>query len=171
MPIFFPRSIGPVFIDVVVEESATAAMEIPSHPVERGAKISDHAWRLPTTLKMTNITQDVTGPWRALNDIMALAEPFDILNGFDLFPNMMIESIEPQRDVIWANVLFFTVSLKEVIIVETAESAGNAGTGGDPRGQGKTARGQVQARKVDTASGRGAKVKAELRASSGTAVA
>ncbi len=164
MPIFFPRSVGPVFIAVGVEESATASMEIPSHPVERGAKISDHAWRLPTTLKMTNITQDVTGPWRALNDLMAQAEPFDILTGFDLFENMMIESIEPQRDVIWSNVLYFTVSLKEVIIVETAEGTGNAGTGGDPRGQGKTTRGQVQARKVDVSSGRGAAVRSGLPA-------
>lgn len=158
MPVFFPRSIGPVFIDVVVEESASASMEIPSHPVERGAKISDHAWRLPTTLKMTNITQDVTGPWRAMNDLMAQAEPFDILTGFDLFPNMMIESIEPQRDVIWSNVLYFTVSFKEVIIVDSAEGVGNAGTGGDPRGQGLSARGQVQARQVDVSGGRAAAV-------------
>lgn len=163
MTVFFPRSIGPVFIDVVVEESAEASMEIPSHPVERGAKISDHAWRLPNTLQMTNICQDVTGPWRALQDIMATAEPFDILTGFDLFENMMIESIKPQRDVVWGNVLFHTVTFKEVIIVSTAEGAGNAGTGGDERGQGKATRGQVQARKVDTSSGRGAAVANSLQ--------
>jgi hypothetical protein len=164
MPVAFPRSLGPVVLDVVISEEAEASMEIPSHPVEKGAKISDHAWRLPTTLTRECINGDVTGTWQALTGLMAQAEPFDVLNGFDLFESMMIESITPRRDVTLCQVISFSVSLKEVIIVQTAESAGNAGTGGDQRGQGKTTRGQVQAREVSTASGRGAQVSAAVKA-------
>ncbi|TNC14924.1 hypothetical protein FF100_04940 [Methylobacterium terricola] len=151
-------------VDVVISEEAEASMEIPSHPVEKGAKISDHAWRLPTTLTMECINGDVTGTWQALTDLMAQAEPFDILNGFDLFESMMIERINPRRDVTLCQVISFSVELKEVVIVETATTAGNAGTGGDQRGQGKTTRGQVQAREVSTASGRGAQVGAAVAA-------
>ena len=164
MAVVFPRNIGPVVIDVVISEEAEASMEIPSHPVEKGAKISDHAWRLPTTLTMECINGDVTGTWQALTDLMAEAEPFDILNGFDLFESMMIERINPRRDVTLCQVISFSVELKEVVIVETATTAGNAGTGGDQRGQGKTTRGQVQAREVPTASGRGAQVGAAVKA-------
>lgn len=164
MAVFFPRSIGPVLIDVVVAEEASASMEIPKHPVERGAKISDHAWRLPTTLTMECVNGDVTGTWQALTDLMAQAEPFDILTGFDLFESMMITKIDPKRDVTWCNVISFTINFEEVIVVETAETQGNAGTGGDQRGQGKTARGTVQPRAVDTTSGRGAAVSAAVSA-------
>lgn len=155
MAVFFPRFLGPVFIDVVISEEATASMEIPSHPVEKGAKISDHAWRVPTTLKMECINGDVTASWRALNAVMEEAEPFDVISGFDIFPSMMIEEITPRRDVTFCNVLSVTVSLKEVIIVGTAEG-GNAGTGGDERGAGRADRGQVQARQVDTSTPSGA---------------
>jgi hypothetical protein len=161
MAVFFPRFVGPVFIDVVISEEAEASMEIPSHPVEQGAKISDHAWRVPTTCKMECICQDVTGPWRAMNDLMRQAEPFDIVTGFDIFPSMMIERITPRRDVLLSQILSFEVEFKEVIIVSTAEG-GNAGTGGDERGAGRADRGQVQARSVDTSGGRGASVAAGL---------
>lgn len=162
MAIFFARSIGPVVIDCVLSEEPKGSMEIPSHPVEKGAKISDHAWRLPTTLKMEIASADQAGTWQALTDLMAEAEPFDILSGFDLFESMMIEEVEAKRDVSWPVDFLGTVSLKEIIIVETATTAGNAGTGGDERGQSKTARGQVQARKVSTDTGRGAEVKSTL---------
>ena len=163
MAVFFPRFVGPVFIDVVISEEAEFSMEIPSHPVEKGAKISDHAWRVPTTLKMECLCQDVTGPLRALADLMAQAEPFDIVSGFDIFPSMMIEKITPRRDVTLAQILSFQVEFKEVIIVGTAEG-GNAGTGGDERGAGRADRGQVQALGVDTSGGRGAAVASSLGA-------
>jgi hypothetical protein len=163
MAVFFPRLIGPIFIDVVISEEAHASMEIPDHPVEKGAKISDHAWRVPTGLTMEAISQDVIGTWRALNDLMAQAEPFDIISGFDIHESMMIKDLHARRDVTTGQILAVSVELKEVIIVETAEG-GNSGTGGDERGAGRSDRGQVQSRAVDTSSGRGQSLSRELRA-------
>lgn len=164
MAIFFPRSIGPVFIDVVVSEDFEASSEIPEHPVERGAKLVDHVWENAEKLTMECLTENMTDTLRALRDLKAQAEPFDILTGFDLFEDMLIENIHAHRDVVWSTILSVSVTFKHANIVDTAEGAGNGGTGGDPRGQGKTARGQVQARKVDVSSGRGAAVRSGLPA-------
>lgn len=157
MAVLFPlRSLGGVFIDVVMEESVEAEVEIPEHPVERGAKISDHAYRKPTIVKMTCVAADTTS-WQSLYDLMKKTEPFDLQTGFDLFPSMLIQKLEPKRDSTTGQVLAFEVTAKEVIIVSSQQGSqgGNQGTGGDERAQAKTERGQVQARSVDTTSGRG----------------
>lgn len=147
------RDIGGVFIDVVVSEDATASMEIPQHPVEKGAKISDHAFRQPTTLKMTCANGgDPVASFNALMDVMKRSEPFDVITGFGLFQNMLIESINPTRDVTTGQILAFDASLKEVIIVES-QTGGASKNGGDERGAGKTERGEVQAKAVDTGPG------------------
>lgn len=174
--IVFPRFIGPVYIDAVISEKATASMEVPTHPVERGAKISDHAWILPKTLEMTCLNQDMTGPWRDLVSLMEEAEPFDILTGFDLFESMMITAIEANRDAIYGNVLSHTVTLTEINIVESQEGPAKSDTtdskgksksttGGDERGASKTDRGPVATKSVDTSTGRGASVGVSLAGS------
>jgi hypothetical protein len=174
--IVFPRFIGPVYIDAVISEKATASMEVPTHPVERGAKISDHAWILPKTLEMTCLNQDMTGPWRDLISLMEEAEPFDILTGFDLFESMMITNIEANRDAIYGNVLSHTVTLTEINIVESQEGPAKSDTtdskgkstnttGGDERGASRTDRGPVATKPVDTGTGRGASLGASLAGS------
>lgn len=169
--VIFPfRTIGPVPVDVVVEESLEASMEIPEHPVERGAKLTDHAYRKPTKLKMTVWTKEAMPTWQVLYALMKQAEPFAIVTGFDLFDSMLIESIEPKRDAETSTILAFDCTLKEIMVVSSQESsgkgaeAGNQGTGGDERGQAKTERGEVQAREVNTSSGRGEAVLNELEA-------
>ena len=84
------RDIGGVPIDVVIKESAEAAMEIPSHPVETGARISDHAWRTPTALSLECASAGVSATYEALFAVMKQAEPFAIVTGFTLFDNMLI---------------------------------------------------------------------------------
>lgn len=149
------RDIGGVPIDVVIKESAASAMEIPTHPVETGAKISDHAWRTPTTLSLECASAGVTDTYEALFAVMKQAEPFSIVTGFTLFDNMLISKLSPARDATTGNVLKFSCELKEVIRVssQTTTTQGRAGgRGGDARGQGKTQRGQVQALDVTGAS-------------------
>jgi hypothetical protein len=173
--IVFPRFVGPVYIDAVISEKFSASMEVPTHPVERGAKISDHAWILPQTLEMVCLNQDMTGPLRALVGLMEEAEPFDILSGFDLHESFMITAIEANRDAIYGNVLSHTVTLTEINIVESQEGPAQSDTtdskgkakgakGGDERGASKTDRGPVATKPVDTSVGRGASVAATLSA-------
>jgi hypothetical protein len=40
------RSLGELFPDVVVEESHEDSLQITEHPVEQGASINDHAFRM-----------------------------------------------------------------------------------------------------------------------------
>lgn len=135
--ILFPRTIGPVAIDVVVSESITSSLEIAKHPVESGAQISDHAWRKPYQVELAGAVGQESAI-AAYNSLLALqesVEPFDLLTGLKLFNNMLIERLQPMRDITYGRVLNFTATLSEVIIVSSAE--------GDV-----AERGQVQARKV-----------------------
>ena len=152
--ILLVRSLGGVFVDVVISEQATASMEIPDHPVERGAKISDHAWRVPTKLTMScAASASPVLTYQAIFEVMKRAEPFDVVTGFAIFENMMIESLAPARECDSGQILKFEATLKEVIIVDTQVSA--SANGGDERGEGETNRGEVQARDVDTSKGQG----------------
>lgn len=152
--ILLVRSLGGVFVDVVISEQATASMEIPDHPIERGAKVSDHAWRVPTKLTMNcAAAANPVLVYQALFEVMKLAEPFDVVTGFAIFENMLIESLAPTRECDSGQILKFEATLKEVIIVDTQVSA--SANGGDERGKAQTNRGEVQARNVDTSSGQG----------------
>jgi len=144
------RDIAGIVIDVVISETATEGMEVPEHPVERGAKISDHAWRKPTTLKMEIAAGDVMGTYEALFGLMKQAEPFDIVSGFAIHQNMLVTGIEATRDHEYGRILKANVELKEVIIVESQDgpaTQGKAGgRGGAEKGKSTTKRGQVSAK-------------------------
>ncbi|WP_406858487.1 phage baseplate protein [Alsobacter sp. KACC 23698] len=160
MSILLSRSIGGVFVDVVISEEHTSEMEIAEHPVEQGAKISDHAWRTPRKLRLESVVDSsrAVASFNALLALQATAEPFSIVTGLTVYSNMLIKSLVATRDKEKARVLFFTADLQEVIIVNTAESSGQSGGQGsgsetsEDGAQGTTSRGQVQARSVDTSS-------------------
>lgn len=156
--ILFPRTIGPVAIDVIISERITSELEIAEHPVESGAKISDHAWRKPYLIHLEGINgeESAIAAYNALLALQESVEPFSVLTGFRLFNNMLIESLEPERDTIFGRVLNFRATLREVIIVGTATGPGN--------GNGTAERGQVQARALDTGSAQGGRAQAILDA-------
>ncbi len=141
------RSIGGIFVDVVISEEHTASMEIAEHPVESGAKISDHAWRMPYSVSL----ESVIGSDRAVSSYQALlamqekAEPFALITGLKVYSNMLVKEISATRDREHARVLKFTAELQEVIIVDT-QTSGATGDTDDDKAKGTTKRGQVSAR-------------------------
>jgi hypothetical protein len=144
------RSIGGVFIDVVISEEHTASMEIAEHPVESGAKISDHAWRTPYNVKLESVVDAAraVASYQQLLAVQEKAEPFSLVTGLKVYSNMLIKEIVATRDREHPRVLKFTAELQEVIIVNT-EATGGDGAGGSTDGDaGKktTNRGQVSAR-------------------------
>lgn len=148
--IILPRDIGGIPVDVIVSEEVTSEMEIPEHPVEKGAKVSDHAWRKPEVINIEAANADAAqAGYDAFRQVQDAAEPFDFLSGWTLHQSMLIQTLNPTRDVETGQIFNFRCTLKEVIIVETQEgpaTKGKAGgKGGDERGQSATARGQVQA--------------------------
>lgn len=148
--VIISRDIGGIPIDVIVSEEANSETEIPEHPVEKGAKVSDHAWRKPEIINLEAANADAAqAGYPALRRVQDAAEPFDFLSGWTLHKNMLIQTLTPRRDVETGQIFSFSCTLKEVIIVQTQEgqsTQGKAGgQGGDERGQSTTARGQVQA--------------------------
>ena len=148
--IILPRDIGGIEVDVVIAEDATSEMEIPEHPVEKGAKVSDHAWRKPEVINIEAANEDqAQSGYDAFRHVQDAAEPFDFLSGWTLHSNMLIQTLNPSRDVETGQIFNFRCTLKEVIIVETQEGQSTQGKAGgkdgDERGQSSTNRGQVQA--------------------------
>lgn len=131
MSVFLSRSLGGIPIDVVINENHTSEMTITKHPVERGVRISDHAWREPREVELECII-DGPGIMGALSDVYRLqeeAEPFDLVTGLQIYPNMLIQGVYPIRDLTYSRVLKFNVKLQEVLIVSPSGPAGG-GVGG-----------------------------------------
>ncbi len=147
------RDIGGILVDVVMTEDVSSELEIPEHPVEKGAKVSDHAWQKGEVITLEAVDEDRAGDmYDRLHRVQKQAEPFDFLSGFSLHRNVLIQTLNPFRDVTTGRVCNFSCTLKQVFIVATQEGPATQGSaggkGGDARGQAETKRGQVQA--VDT---------------------
>lgn len=143
------RAIGGVFVDVVISEEHESEMEIAEHPVESGAKISDHAWRKPRRVTLESVIDGAraVGAFQSLLAIQETAEPFSVVTGLKVYSNMLIQRLSATRDREHSRVLKFTAELQEVIIVNTQQSAGSGGGSTDSdSAKGTTARGQVSAR-------------------------
>jgi hypothetical protein len=160
--ILLSRAIGGVFVDVVLREEHAAEMEIAEHPVERGAKISDHAWRKPYSVTLESVIDETRAmsSYEALLGVQKTAEPFDLMTGLKVYENMLVKRLTPTRDLDHARVLYFTADLQEVIIVSTQSGAtldgGGAISDATLNGNASSSdtaksvinRGQVQARTV-----------------------
>lgn len=128
-----PRRIDTLMPHVVAEEAHHDELAITDHPVERGAFISDHAFKLPAQLILrcgwSNSSQWQTigegyidQVYDALLALQAEAEPFSVFTGKRLYDNMLIHSLTVTTDQHSENILEVTARLREVIIVETVEA-------------------------------------------------
>ena len=152
--ILVARSIGGIFVDVVISEEHTATMEIAEHPVETGAKISDHAWRMPYRVTLDSVIDSprTVSSWQALLDLQEDAEPFDLVTGLKVYRDMLIKELVATRDKEHGRILKFTAELQEVIIVNTEESGPAATSGKTDSDAAKktTNRGAVTPREAQT---------------------
>lgn len=133
--IYVKRSMGrpgekPIQGFMVVDERGTDRLTITQHPVEQGAKITDHAYLEPAELTMrmmsTAATPVATGnPNYLANlyaDLLALQASRNLLqvvSGKRLYPTMLIASIELTTDEKTENALMIQITCREVIIVQT----------------------------------------------------
>lgn len=112
-------------MDVTIEERHTDTLEITAYPVENGATISDHAYKLPmevTIVAGKGASGGESVPketYDALLELQKKREPFDIITGKRLYKNMLIKSLSTITDEVTENVLMVTAECKEVVIVET----------------------------------------------------
>ena len=145
--ILVSRSIGGIFVDVVISEEHKATMEIATHPVESGAKISDHAWRMPYSVTLESVigSDRAVSSYQALLALQEKAEPFSLITGLKIYGNMLIKDLTAERNKEHSRVLKFTAEMEEVIIVSTETSSGK-GDSDDDKAKDTTKRGSVTSR-------------------------
>ncbi|MDR1979778.1 MAG: hypothetical protein LBQ42_13665 [Synergistaceae bacterium] len=119
------RSVGGIAFDVTVEERHSDKLEITAHPVQTGADISDHAYKLPqevTVIVGQGALGDENAPrdtYDKVRELQESREPFDIITGKREYKNMLIRDITETTSVETENSLILTLDCVEVILVET----------------------------------------------------
>jgi hypothetical protein len=141
--ILFSASIGPVPVDCLLSERVTAELDITEIPIEDGSRITDHAVRMPRRVTLDLANEGAAASYNALEAFQRSRVPFTLVTGLSVFPNMLVKSIDAERDVQFSKVLRARVDLQEVIIVGTAYAAdpdGDLSTGerGKPGGVNST---------------------------------
>ena len=138
-----PKSnIGGIEIQATLEEQYSDALQITEHPVERGAAITDHAYKRPSEVVIrcgwsNSSTDSLVGAAQALfsgqmsmsdyvsdvySQLLALQEkrePITITTSRRQYEDMLIVGLNVTTDVKTSNVLMVSVTLRQVIIVST----------------------------------------------------
>lgn len=124
------RMLGPIRVQCTIEEVHTDSLTITDHPVERGAAISDHAYKLPAQLVMrvgwsNSSLQALLNPnyvreiYEQLLALQETKEPFDVTTGKRLYKNMLFSALTVTTDQKTESTLMCTATMREVIRVQT----------------------------------------------------
>lgn len=123
---------------VPFEEHHQDVLEITDHPIEQGAKVSDHAFKQPSkvTIKFGfsnssmggtsgashsgSASGQVAAIYQALLGLQASREPFEIMTGKRLYQNMLMVELSVDTDKQTEHALMVTAVFKEVILVTTS---------------------------------------------------
>ncbi|TQI72903.1 hypothetical protein FHT98_0623 [Bosea sp. AK1] len=145
--VLLSRDIGGVFIDVVISEQHESELEVAQHPIERGAEITDHAWRKARTVTLEGViaSERARAGYQALFALQKKPELFTLVTGLEIYQTMLLQSLSAERSAEYSQVLKFTATAQEVIVVST-QTTGRSST---EKANAKTNRGEVQARKVE----------------------
>lgn len=141
-------SVGNVILDATLSETHTNTNQVTDHPVEDGSIISDHINRQPDTLDLVGTVSDFPVYWLGgtmapspidgdatrpkdrvalaygeLRRIMIEGELITVVTTLREYENMAIISLTVSRDAGTGKSLPVTISLREIILVETKEVA------------------------------------------------
>lgn len=143
------RSIGTIVPEVTIEEQGRDDLEITRHPIETGAPITDHAFKLPAeVIVRCGWSESGSLPGfskAAYENLLALQftrEPFTLVTGKRTYHNMLIASIAQQTDARTEHALLATVVLRQIIIVTaTTTDVGPRATQANPQATAATENG------------------------------
>lgn len=135
------RSIGGFIADVTIEERHEDTLAITTHPVERGANISDHAYKQPakvtircgwsnSSLHIANAisTGNILGMfdpdyvrtiYQQFLDLQASRQPFTIVTGKRLYLDMLIARLMVVTDGNSENGMIMICECQEVTLADT----------------------------------------------------
>ncbi|MBK5145841.1 hypothetical protein I2494_19420 [Budviciaceae bacterium BWR-B9] len=140
------RKIGLLVPDVVISEKHSDVLEITEHPVEQlttegTAYVADHAYRRPSEVTMEigfaaggslldfvdtsaigiKLGMSPKETYEKIIEMQRARERIDVTTGKKQYSNMLIRAVEVTTDRTSENVLMATLTLKEVIITQTAD--------------------------------------------------
>lgn len=160
-PVTIHRAIGEMTFDATFQESHASDLEVTDKPIETGSLVSDHAFMKPLRVEITAGVSDILTPsgnpaygggsgraqtaFQLLTDLQKSAEPFIVQTGLKVYENMVCESIRAAQDTFSAHILYFTASLREVLIVETQSTTYTQ----HPQAKKRVNRGEVQGRNLE----------------------
>lgn len=121
------RAISFLIPDVVIEELHTDDLAVTDHPVETGAAISDHAFKLPARVEIrcgwSNSNAEAEGYVQQINaaliSLQAKREPFTVYTGKRVYQNMLAGRVGVETNAEAENALLVSIGLREVIITQT----------------------------------------------------
>lgn len=126
------RAIGPITVNVILNESTNDTLTITKQPVQQGASITDHAYKEPTVLSMSIHQKDnslisgllntfsgngLSKLYQQFLDLQSSRVPFDVITPKRIYHNMLMASLGVTTDKATENILALSVTLQEVIIV------------------------------------------------------
>lgn len=133
------RSIAGFLPKATVKEDHEDSLEITRHPVEEGAKITDHAYKMPARITMrcyfSDFGVDFAGSLFSIslssiqdvyNALLKLQEsriPFDVVTGKRSYTNMLLAHLSVETDVETEHILSVNATMEQIIIVPTEISS------------------------------------------------
>lgn len=123
IPIKPIRKIGPISVDVIINESTNDTLTITKQPVQQGASITDHAYKEPTVFTSTiyfryNLSKPLAQIYQELLTLQSDRVPFDIITPKRIYKSMLISSLGQTTDKNTENTLAIVLSFQEVLIVK-----------------------------------------------------
>jgi hypothetical protein len=124
-PTYANRSIGGIIVQATIEEVGVDTLTITDHPVEIGAKITDHCYLNPIMLDIEvgfggGILVPMSDVYKQFLDLQASRNPFDIITGKRVYKNMLLQSITQTTDRDSENSLGLHLHCQQVILVSTS---------------------------------------------------
>lgn len=148
LTLFYQTAAGAeaIAVDASVSETHGGAVAIPTHPVEKGADVSDHVRRELASLRIEGLLTDHPlksagsgeattvfgadpGPGRAVYlyaQLEALRDAgtlFEVHTGLRVYERMLIQDLQSTRDRSIAGAVRFTATMREIRIVESGTVA------------------------------------------------
>lgn len=116
------RQIGPINVQVVVNETASDTLKVTKQPVQQGASITDHAFKEPTVFSTTilfkdNLFTSLSKIYQDLLDLQNLRTPFDIITPKRIYSSMLLVGLGQTTDKTTENCLSISATFQEIIIV------------------------------------------------------
>lgn len=137
-----PFQIADLYIpDVTVEAVGQDALGITAAPVETGATVTDHSFKLPVRLEMVAGWSDcgkydgfIRTIYQRLLALQATRKPFTIYTSRRRYPNMLLESITDPIGASTFTAMLPRITFRELIISRTRTTRSDTAAAGTGQG-------------------------------------